>query len=65
VFSEQVLGVAFKWDHKNHLVVIVMAVVCHLAGGAPVARLAWKTVLNFTLSGFRPYCSRMSVVVSC
>ena len=52
IFSEQVLGVAFKWDHKTMLSLLSWLLFAILLTGR--YRQGWrgKTVLSFTLSGF-------------
>jgi len=52
IFSEQVLGVAFKWDHKT-----ILSLLSWLLFGILLAGRQWrgwrgKTVLSFTLTGF-------------
>ncbi len=52
VFSEQVLGVAFKWDHKTVLSLFSWALFGILLLGRQWRGWRGKTVLSFTLSGF-------------
>lgn len=52
VFSEQVLGVAFKWDHKTILSLLSWLLFAILLVGRRWRGWRGKTVLNFTLSGF-------------
>ncbi|MES2049762.1 MAG: cytochrome c biogenesis protein CcsA [Pseudomonadota bacterium] len=52
VFSEQVLGVAFKWDHKTLLSLLSWALFGILLLGRKWRGWRGKTVLTFTLSGF-------------
>jgi ABC-type uncharacterized transport system permease subunit len=52
VFSEQLFGIAFKWDHK-----IIFTMLSWLLFGALLAGRKWrgwrgKTALSFTLTGF-------------
>ena len=52
VFSEQVLGVAFKWDHKTILSLLSWLLFAVLLAGRHWRGWRGKTVLSFTLSGF-------------
>jgi ABC-type uncharacterized transport system permease subunit len=52
VFSEQVLGVAFKWDHKTLLSLLSWALFGTLLAGRQWRGWRGKTVLSFTLGGF-------------
>ena len=52
VFSEQVLGVAFKWDHKTILSLLSWILFAVLLVGRHWRGWRGKTVLSFTLSGF-------------
>ena len=52
VFSEQVLGVAFKWDHKTILSLMSWLLFAILLAGRHWRGWRGKTVLSFTLSGF-------------
>ena len=52
VFSEQVLGVAFKWDHKTILSLLSWMLFAVLLAGRHWRGWRGKTVLSFTLSGF-------------
>ncbi|MCU6432362.1 cytochrome c biogenesis protein CcsA [Undibacterium sp. Jales W-56] len=52
VFSEQVLGIAFKWDHKTILSLFSWALFGVLLIGRQWRGWRGKTVLSFTLSGF-------------
>lgn len=52
IFSEQVLGVAFKWDHKTILSLLSWFLFAILLLGRYWRGWRGKTVLSFTLSGF-------------
>lgn len=52
VFSEQILGVAFKWDHKTILSLLSWILFAVLLVGRHWRGWRGKTVLSFTLSGF-------------
>ncbi|MCH8620158.1 cytochrome c biogenesis protein CcsA [Undibacterium sp. TS12] len=52
IFSEQVLGVAFKWDHKTILSLLSWLLFAILLAGRYLRGWRGKTVLSFTLSGF-------------
>ncbi|HTD05959.1 cytochrome C assembly family protein [Undibacterium sp.] len=52
IFSEQVLGVAFKWDHKTILSLLSWALFGILLAGRQWRGWRGKTVLSFTLTGF-------------
>lgn len=52
IFSEQVLGVAFKWDHKTLLSLLSWALFGVLLAGRQWRGWRGKTVLSFTLGGF-------------
>jgi len=52
IFSEQVLGVAFKWDHKTLLSLLSWLLFAILLTGRYWRGWRGKTVLSFTLSGF-------------
>ncbi|MBC3885442.1 cytochrome C assembly family protein [Undibacterium griseum] len=52
VFSEQVLGVAFKWDHKTILSLLSWLLFAILLAGRHWRGWRGRTVLNFTLTGF-------------
>lgn len=52
VFSEQVLGVAFKWDHKTLLSLFSWTLFGILLAGRKWRGWRGKTVLSFTLGGF-------------
>ncbi|MFZ6843919.1 cytochrome C assembly family protein [Undibacterium sp. RuTC16W] len=52
VFSEQVLGIAFKWDHKTVLSLFSWCLFGVLLIGRKWRGWRGKTVLSFTLSGF-------------
>jgi ABC-type uncharacterized transport system permease subunit len=52
IFSEQVLGVAFKWDHKTLLSLLSWILFGILLAGRRWRGWRGKTVLSFTLSGF-------------
>ena len=52
VFSEQVLGVAFKWDHKTILSLLSWLLFAILLAGRHWRGWRGKTVLSFTLTGF-------------
>jgi len=52
VFSEQVLGIAFKWDHKTILSMMSWLLFAVLLVGRHWRGWRGKTVLSFTLSGF-------------
>ncbi|MBC3917768.1 cytochrome c biogenesis protein CcsA [Undibacterium sp. CY18W] len=52
IFSEQVLGVAFKWDHKTLLSLLSWLLFAILLAGRFWKGWRGKTVLSFTLSGF-------------
>jgi len=52
IFSEQVLGVAFKWDHKTILSLFSWLLFAVLLAGRHWRGWRGKTVLSFTLSGF-------------
>ncbi|MFZ6772047.1 cytochrome C assembly family protein [Undibacterium sp. SXout7W] len=52
VFSEQILGVAFKWDHKTILSLLSWILFAVLLAGRHWRGWRGKTVLSFTLSGF-------------
>ena len=52
LFSEQVLGVAFKWDHKTILSLLSWVLFGILLIGRKWRGWRGKTVLSFTLSGF-------------
>jgi ABC-type uncharacterized transport system permease subunit len=52
IFSEQVLGVAFKWDHKTLLSLLSWALFGILLLGRRWRGWRGKTVLSFTLGGF-------------
>ena len=52
IFSEQVLGVAFKWDHKTLLSLLSWALFGILLAGRQWRGWRGKTVLSFTLGGF-------------
>jgi ABC-type uncharacterized transport system permease subunit len=52
VFSEQLFGIAFKWDHKT-----IFTMLSWVLFGALLAGRFWrgwrgKTALRFTLTGF-------------
>jgi ABC-type uncharacterized transport system permease subunit len=52
IFSEQVLGVAFKWDHKTLLSLLSWVLFGILLAGRQWRGWRGKTVLSFTLGGF-------------
>lgn len=52
IFSEQVLGVAFKWDHKTILSLLSWLLFAVLLIGRHWRGWRGKTVLSFTLTGF-------------
>ena len=52
IFSEQVLGVAFKWDHKTLLSLLSWLLFGVLLAGRQWRGWRGKTVLSFTLGGF-------------
>ncbi len=52
IFSEQILGVAFKWDHKTLLSLLSWALFGILLAGRRWRGWRGKTVLSFTLGGF-------------
>lgn len=52
IFSEQVLGVAFKWDHKTILSLLSWMLFGILLLGRKWRGWRGKTVLSFTLGGF-------------
>lgn len=52
VFSEQVLGVAVKWDHKTILSLLSWLLFAVLLAGRRWRGWRGKTVLSFTLTGF-------------
>jgi ABC-type uncharacterized transport system permease subunit len=52
IFSEQVLGVAFKWDHKTILSLLSWILFGILLAGRQWRGWRGKTVLSFTLTGF-------------
>jgi ABC-type uncharacterized transport system permease subunit len=52
IFSEQVLGVAFKWDHKTLLSLLSWLLFGILLTGRRWRGWRGKTVLSFTLTGF-------------
>lgn len=52
IFSEQVLGVAFKWDHKTILSLLSWLLFAILLAGRYWRGWRGKTVLSFTLTGF-------------
>lgn len=52
IFSEQVLGVAFKWDHKTLLSLLSWLLFAVLLAGRRWRGWRGKTVLSFTLTGF-------------
>ena len=52
IFSEQILGVAFKWDHKTLLSLLSWALFGVLLMGRKWRGWRGKTVLTFTMSGF-------------
>ncbi|MFZ6655527.1 cytochrome C assembly family protein [Undibacterium sp. TJN19] len=52
IFSEQILGVAFKWDHKTILSLLSWLLFAILLAGRHWRGWRGKTVLSFTLSGF-------------
>ena len=52
IFSEQVLGVAVKWDHKTLLSLLSWALFGILLLGRKWRGWRGKTVLSFTLGGF-------------
>jgi ABC-type uncharacterized transport system permease subunit len=52
IFSEQVLGVAFKWDHKSLLSLLSWVLFGILLVGRKWRGWRGKTVLTFTMSGF-------------
>lgn len=52
IFSEQVLGVAFKWDHKTLLSLLSWALFGILLIGRQWRGWRGKTVLTFTMGGF-------------
>ncbi|MDY7540580.1 cytochrome c biogenesis protein CcsA [Undibacterium sp. RTI2.1] len=52
VFSEEILGVAFKWDHKTILSLFSWMLFGILLIGRHWRGWRGKTVLSFTLSGF-------------
>ncbi len=52
VFSEQVLGMAFRWDHKTILSLLSWMLFAVLLVGRHWRGWRGKTVLSFTLSGF-------------
>lgn len=52
IFSEQVLGVAFKWDHKTLLSILSWLLFGILLLGRKWRGWRGKTVLSFTLGGF-------------
>lgn len=52
VFSEQLFGIAFKWDHKNIFTMLSWALFGLLLAGRTWRGWRGKTALTFTLSGF-------------
>jgi ABC-type uncharacterized transport system permease subunit len=52
IFSEQILGVAFKWDHKTLLSLLSWLLFGILLAGRRWRGWRGKTVLSFTLTGF-------------
>lgn len=52
IFSEQVLGVAFKWDHKTLLSLLSWILFAVLLAGRRWRGWRGKTVLSITLTGF-------------
>jgi ABC-type uncharacterized transport system permease subunit len=52
VFSEQLFGMAFRWDHKNLFTMLSWALFGLLLGGRRLHGWRGKTALTFTLSGF-------------
>ncbi len=52
VFSEQLFGMAFKWDHKNLFTMLSWLLFGLLLAGRRWRGWRGKTALSFTLSGF-------------
>lgn len=52
VFSEDIFGVAFKWDHKTFFTLLSWALFGVLLGGRRWRGWRGKTALSLTLSGF-------------
>jgi ABC-type uncharacterized transport system permease subunit len=52
VFSEQLFGTAFKWDHKNVFTMLSWALFGLLLAGRKWRGWRGRTALTFTLSGF-------------
>jgi ABC-type uncharacterized transport system permease subunit len=52
IFSEQLFGMAFKWDHKNLFTMLSWLLFGALLAGRYLRGWRGKTALSFTLSGF-------------
>lgn len=52
IFSEQLFGIAFKWDHKNLFTMLSWALFGLLLAGRTWRGWRGRTALTFTLSGF-------------
>jgi ABC-type uncharacterized transport system permease subunit len=52
VFSEQLFGIAFRWDHKNVFTMLSWALFGLLLAGRVWRGWRGRTALSFTLTGF-------------